>query len=185
MTASHSQTLASNPTVTSARQAARLAGVGQRTIRRWIDAGLLAGPPPWTDAQVQQAAAAGGQPTRRGTREPHGTPARYDAGCDCPDCRRANTQEKKPTLPLTQVAVELQPVLDALAAGAGYAEALATHGYSRQRITALRRWPVVTQALDTALMAGRDPDLDHGTPGAWRAGCRCPDCRTYHDIARS
>ncbi|MEE4546427.1 hypothetical protein V2S66_31245 [Streptomyces sp. V4-01] len=34
------------------------------------------------------------------------------------------------------------------------------------------------QDLDDALMAGRDPNLNHGTINAYRWGaCRCPECR--------
>ena len=34
--------------------------------------------------------------------------------------------------------------------------------------------------LDDALLAGRDPGLDHGTFNAYRHGrCRCPECREY------
>ncbi|MFD8385214.1 type I-E CRISPR-associated protein Cse1/CasA [Streptomyces sp. NPDC059679] len=41
------------------------------------------------------------------------------------------------------------------------------------------------QALDQALMAGRDPDLDHGSEQAYRHGrCRCPECREAHDARR-
>ncbi|MFC8454405.1 hypothetical protein [Kitasatospora sp. NPDC057223] len=34
--------------------------------------------------------------------------------------------------------------------------------------------------IDAALPTGRNPDLAHGTEGAWKGGCRCPDCRTAH-----
>ncbi|MGO4417365.1 hypothetical protein AB4Z54_00945 [Streptomyces sp. MCAF7] len=36
------------------------------------------------------------------------------------------------------------------------------------------------EALDGALLAGRDPKLDHGSITAYRHGrCRCPECREY------
>jgi hypothetical protein len=39
--------------------------------------------------------------------------------------------------------------------------------------------------LDEALMAGRDPNLEHGTEWAYRWGkCRCPECREWKAEAR-
>ncbi|MGW2841866.1 hypothetical protein ACWCWD_29275 [Streptomyces sp. NPDC001493] len=41
-------------------------------------------------------------------------------------------------------------------------------------------------ALDEALMAGRDPSLEHGTHKAHRwGGCRCPECRAVKASALS
>lgn len=169
--------------VGSARDAARLAAVGYTTIRRWIASGRLPGPPPWTAEQVERAAASD-SPSQRGPREPHATLGRYRHGCPRTSCRAANTADKHPEQNTAEVARQIEPLLDDLANGTPYPTALATHGYSRQKITSLRRLPIITQALDAALMAGRDPDLAHGTPGAWRAGCRCPDCSKYHDGTR-
>jgi hypothetical protein len=40
-----------------------------------------------------------------------------------------------------------------------------------------RTW---AEELDGALLAGRDPDLNHGTITAYRkSNCRCPECREY------
>lgn len=40
--------------------------------------------------------------------------------------------------------------------------------------------PEWAEELDGALLAGRDPELAHGTAGAYRHGrCRCPECREY------
>ena len=37
------------------------------------------------------------------------------------------------------------------------------------------------QALDTAVMEGRDPDIEHGAPGSYRTTrCRCRECREAH-----
>ncbi|WP_331726376.1 type I-E CRISPR-associated protein Cse1/CasA [Streptomyces sp. NBC_00470] len=52
------------------------------------------------------------------------------------------------------------------------------HGYAAYDAT----W---RERLDSALMAGRDPDLDHGTESAYRHGaCRCPECRTAREFQR-
>lgn len=32
---------------------------------------------------------------------------------------------------------------------------------------------------------GRGAVAAHGTAGAWRAGCRCPECREYHEGTRT
>lgn len=39
-------------------------------------------------------------------------------------------------------------------------------------------------AFDAALTLGRDESLAHGTTGAWASGCRCPECREYHERTR-
>ena len=40
--------------------------------------------------------------------------------------------------------------------------------------------PGWAEALDGALLAGRNPDLNHGSITAYRHGrCRCPECREY------
>ncbi|MBO0819566.1 MAG: hypothetical protein J2P26_01810 [Nocardiopsaceae bacterium] len=42
--------------------------------------------------------------------------------------------------------------------------------------------PEFHQELDSALHAGRDPALAHGTATAYRYGkCRCPECRAHHN----
>ncbi|GIH70359.1 hypothetical protein [Sphaerimonospora thailandensis] len=41
------------------------------------------------------------------------------------------------------------------------------------------------RALDAALMAGRDPDISHGTNHSYRVHkCRCPECKVAHDRQR-
>lgn len=45
------------------------------------------------------------------------------------------------------------------------------HGFARTN-------PAFRRELDEALLAGRDPNLTHGTQSAYRYGrCRCPECR--------
>jgi hypothetical protein len=73
-------------------------------------------------------------------------------------------------------------VLEELADGLELREVCDAHNVTPQRVFAWRRFePEWSARLDAALMAGRDPSLDHGTPRAFRHGrCRCPECRVAH-----
>lgn len=67
-----------------------------------------------------------------------------------------------------------------LRSGQPFAGACADVGISPQLAHGYRRYnPQWAKELDKALLAGRDPSLDHGSEYAYRIGrCRCPDCRT-------
>ena len=77
------------------------------------------------------------------------------------------------------------PLLAEVAEGAPYGEVLRGHGVTAQAVTGhRRRSPEFARALDAALLAGRDPELSHGSATGWRAGCRCPECREHHERSR-
>lgn len=70
-------------------------------------------------------------------------------------------------------------LLKRLAAGQALGEACAALGTAPQAAFGYRAYDQEWAALlDDALMAGRDPDLAHGSENAYRIGrCRCPECR--------
>lgn len=73
-----------------------------------------------------------------------------------------------------------------VASGLSYQESLLEMGVTAQATSGHRRRdPDFAASLDAALMAGRDPNLAHGTPSAWKARCRCPECRAHHDAHRT
>lgn len=170
--------------------AAQLLGVTPATVRAWVRRGELE-PGPWTEAQLREAAA---RPRSRAGRPrgvllaDHGTETRYSAGCRCVPCTTAHSTASKED---RRVVRDLwwQPRRDRLlrlvGAGASLPDACRAVDATIQALSAHRReHPDFAAALDDALVAGRDPALDHGSHGAWREGCRCPDCRTTHDASR-
>ncbi|MDT0476225.1 helix-turn-helix domain-containing protein [Streptomyces sp. DSM 41014] len=78
-----------------------------------------------------------------------------------------------------------QRLLELLAAGRPLTRACEDVGVAAARVHALAhldaRW---SRRLDDALLAGRDPDLPHGTPRGYSLGCRCPQCRRAKYIER-
>lgn len=173
-------------TVRTKRAAARIAGVGATTVGGWVKRGLLP-PPPWTPDEILDAAAVARSP--RGCAAPHGTTSRWRVGCSCLACTQAHNEEARGRREAgwsTPWDCAGPLLIAALAAGAPYREALQLAGVSSQALSARRRRePLFARDVDAALMAGRDPLLMHGTDGAWRARCRCPDCRRYHDLSRT
>lgn len=73
-------------------------------------------------------------------------------------------------------------IVDMLSAGRAVVEVTKTTGASWQAIVGRGQWDKAWQnALDDALLRGRNPDLEHGTEMAYRHGrCRCPECRVAH-----
>lgn len=112
----------------------------------------------------------------------HGTPSRWRAGCHCDACRAAHNADLQQTRRAATVE-RLEPTTEALLsdleAGVPLTAACRILGVSLGLVQGRGRWDTEWQRrLDAALMAGRDPTLDHGTEGAYRRGhCRCPECR--------
>lgn len=168
---------------------ARRAGVTPATVRTWVGKGWLAASGPWTAADVRAAAARSRQQAGRGSSAAHGTPSRWRAGCTCELCRAAHTEDTKAAREASRVAwwqERERPLLDALASGAPFREAVAEVGATAQAVTAhRRRSSSFAAALDDALRQGRDGAIEHGRASAWRAGCRCPECREEHERSRA
>ncbi len=169
--------------LTSARAAAAEAGITAPTIENWQRKGWLPAPP-WTKHQITMAQRRSRQRPGEGSTAPHGTPARYRAGCPCTPCREAENAANRGLTYRRGMAhwAELGPaLLDSLASGVSYQDALAAHGVTQQALTRHRhRDPDFATRLDEALMIGRDPTLPHGTNMGWKARCRCPECRAFH-----
>ncbi|MFC9233619.1 hypothetical protein ACFTZI_32470 [Streptomyces decoyicus] len=68
-----------------------------------------------------------------------------------------------------------------VAAGEHLTDVCADLGATQQQVHGYKTYSAEwAEALDQALMAGRDPKLDHGSMNAYRHGrCRCPECREY------
>lgn len=113
----------------------------------------------------------------------HGTPARWRTGCRCSDCLAAHNAESRD---LRRHAADraLPPaarrrILAAVRRGRSMTQAADAAGVTAQAIWGRARvdagW---RDQLNQALVAGRDPEVPHGTLSGWRwYRCRCPECR--------
>lgn len=177
-----------NDAVESLAAAARITGITPATIRTWIAKQWLDPTPPWTREQLDMAMQASRQRARRGATSPHGTVSRYRAGCRCRTCDDAHNRDMKIRRDARRTAlIEAgAPVLfDALVNGAEWKDALLEAGLGSTTVAWQRRHdPKFADAVDAALMEGRDPHLNHGTARGWQARCRCPECRAYHESSR-
>lgn len=171
------------------RDAARRLDVSTLTIKKWVTAGVLPAPGPWTDAQLrdaQQKAWRSAAPRRR-LSSAHGTPSRWRAGCDCDECRDAHNAEVRSYRSTERrwAGDDAATILRLVGEGVHLSDALAEVGRAPQALVALRLAdPAYARQLDDALMATRDPNLPHGTSTGWRKRCRCPECRTHHEATR-
>jgi hypothetical protein len=118
---------------------------------------------------------------------PHGTLTRWLEGCDCDQCREAQTdaararfrrkaQERLPT------AVR-QQLLDAIYDRKPFRQALRDLGLTPNQVWGLTKtddeWSIT---LEAALSATRRDDLRHGTNAAYVHGCVCKECRERQRI---
>ncbi|MEZ0363733.1 hypothetical protein ACAG26_08530 [Mycobacterium sp. pUA109] len=174
--------------VTSRYEVARRAGVRMATLREWFAAGLLPERGPWTVRQIREAEFRARGGIRRGPRKGHGTYARWRYGCHCDDCcaaRRALHNKYRQAAAVARWKVLGPQLCELLAAGARYRDAAVQVGATTREVAAYRRRdPAFAERLDAALTAGRDPNLVHGGGPGWQAGCRCPECRAYHEAHR-
>lgn len=169
--------------ITTFRAAAGVAGVTVSTLQRWVESGHLASGP-WSHAQIKTAAAAR-KPTRpRGVE--HGTAECWRAGCARPECLAAHNADARRRRKRRRVEkfslAARQTVLDEVAGGASVSEAAEGVNLGVFDIFgAARAEPEFREALDDALMTGRDPTLDHGRARLYSKGmCKCPECRRAH-----
>lgn len=102
----------------------------------------------------------------------------------CAECRAArraaDKQRRRDAAELLFPPTVRTKLLTMLSVGVALGEACADLGVSAPMVHGWRQYsPTWSASLDAALMEGRDPSLDHGTPDAYRWGlCRCPDCRS-------
>lgn len=107
-------------------------------------------------------------------------------GCRCDLCRTAHAaacREWRRSTTLRSWSPALRSrLLTHLAEGVELTTAASAVAATVQSVHALAGIdPQFARDLDAALMAGRKPDLAHGTESAYRHGrCRCPECRTAH-----
>ena len=168
--------------ITSVRQAAAVCNVTPPVVRRWLSLGLIT-EPPWTQQQLHQLRElTDPEGRRRGPQVAHGTLTRWLEGCDCDPCRlvmNAATKTRGRARAQKRLPVEVrQQLLDAIYDGRPFRTALHDLGLSSNRVWGWAKtdqeW---SEKLDTALMAARRDDLQHGTNAAYMAGCAHPPNR--------
>ena len=173
--------------VTSIRQAAAICNVSAPVVRRWLTLGFIP-PPPWTVQQLQKVRdETDPQGSRRGTRAAHGTMARWNAGCSCPECRQLQSDEARSrgrARAQARLPVDTrQQLLDSIYRGEPFRTVLRDLGLTSNQVFGLARadeeW---SRALEAALTASRRDDLQHGTNAAYVHGCVCSECREHQRV---
>lgn len=79
-----------------------------------------------------------------------------------------------------------ESLLEMLRLGAALPDAAQQVGLTPQAVFGRAQWDRAwALRLDDALLAGRDPDIRHGTDHSYKQHrCRCPDCRAAHRRSR-
>jgi hypothetical protein len=132
---------------------------------------------------------------RRGFHEPsasvrvvstarHGISAGWHTGCRCTHCRRAHSDTQRAfgrARAQKRLPIELrQKLLDAIYAGQPFRTTLRDLGLTPNQVWGRARTDTEwSAALESALMASRRDDLQHGTTAAYVRGCVCRQCREY------
>lgn len=163
-------------------------GASLITITQWIEKGWLPAEGPWTDLQIAEARCRTSSVAPRGAQAGHGTDSRWRFGCRCDLCKTAHNhslREFRAGRAILRWEAAAPALIELLAAGRPYRDAADEVGVTTQAISAHRRRdPAFAEALDIALMGSRNPELTHGTGTSWKSGCRCPECREYHEQSR-
>jgi predicted component of type VI protein secretion system len=166
----------------SFRQAAAVTGLTPSTVREWVTTGELS-PPPWT---VEELATVRDRHARhqrvRGTAADHGTNRRFDAGCSCALCRNAHrqavTRAEHAAANRRFPPAARDRLLRLIVAGMLFGPAVRQLGLTPGVVWGRCQWdPDWATHLTAALDAVRPAGLPHGRQRAYRAGCRCTDCR--------
>jgi hypothetical protein len=114
----------------------------------------------------------------------HGTLTRWLEGCDCDRCREAQNDAAKARFRRrahARLPVEVrQQLREAIYDGQPFRTVLRDLDLTPNQVWGLTKtddeW---ASALQTALMATRWDDLEHGTIAAYVHGCVCPECREH------
>jgi hypothetical protein len=109
-------------------------------------------------------------------------------GCSCGTCRGAHTGDarvRKRARAQARLPADMrQQLLDAIYAGQPFREALRDLALTSNQVWGLTKtdeeW---STALEAALMATRQDNLEHGTNAAYVAGYVCRECRG-HQLVR-
>lgn len=121
---------------------------------------------------------------------PHGTTQRWRNGCRCDACLDAHnldTRDRRRVASAAQLDLIAANLVSRLAAGDPFAQVARDLGTTPTAIHGRASWdPAWAALIDAALIAGRDPLLNHGSASAYRHGrCRCPECRQFHTSSQA
>jgi hypothetical protein len=170
--------------VTSVRQAAAVCNVTPPVVRRWLSLGLIP-EPPWTEQQLQEVRElTDPDGRRRGPQAAHGTLTRWLEGCDCDRCREAQNDAARARFrrrAQERLPVEVcQQLLEGIYSEQPFRMVLRDLDVTPNQVWGLTKtddeW---ASALETALIATRRDDLEHGTNAAYVADCVCKECRAH------